>query len=114
MSSSTAVSSPKFSLRSRLSVPRPSQLWLALFAIWLVSLSGWVGVPGFYQSMRLQGLLKSKQNQISQLEGELKVLQREIQQQDKNKFTQQREIRRVLGYSAPDEIIFDFTQESSF
>lgn len=86
----------------------PTQLWLAIFAVWIISLTGLFGFPGVLQSLRLQKLLDSKQAQISQVQADINRLQQEALGLEKNKFLQQREIRRVLGYASPDEIIFDF------
>jgi cell division protein FtsB len=91
----------------------PLKLWTGLFALWGLFLSGvfanFVGSPGVIQALRLQSLLGSKQAQVEQLQNDLIRLQNEAVQLDHGKVAQQREIRRVLGYAATDEIVFDFT-----
>jgi cell division protein FtsB len=46
---------------------------------------------------------------MSRLEETVLGLQAEAELLEKNKLAQQREIRRVLGYVASDEIVFDFS-----
>ena len=91
----------------------PSKVWVSVFAVWGILLSGvlasFVGSPGVIQAFGLNSLLQSKQEQVESLTHDIKRLQLEAIQLDKNKVVQQREIRRVLGYAAQDEIIFDFT-----
>lgn len=98
-------------LNALVRAPGPTQLWIVIFIVWSISLSGLVGVPGILQSLRLKSLLNSKQTQMNELQTELIRLQDEALGLEKNKVLQQREIRRVLGYSAPDELIFDFTPQ---
>lgn len=91
----------------------PGRLWTFLFGLWGLFLSGalanFVGSPGVIQAVRLKSLLASKQQHVVRMQDELKRLQAEAVQLDKSKVVQQREIRRILGYAAADEIIFDFT-----
>ena len=101
------------SLNGILRSPSPTQLWIAVFLVWSLSLTGIIGVPGIFHSLRLKSLLASKQGQVTQLQSELKLLQQEALELEKNKVTQQREIRRVLGYAAPDELIFDFSPDGT-
>ncbi len=97
----------------RLRAPRPNTLWLGVFGAWALFLSGafasFVGSPGIIQAIRLKSLLSSKEAQTSRIRADIAKLQTENQQLEKNKAVQQREIRRVLGYAAPDELIFDFS-----
>jgi hypothetical protein len=94
----------------------PTQLWLCAFALWGLFLSGafasFVGSPGIIQAVRLKRLLDSKISDRVALQADVRKLQTEAVQLERSKVTQQREIRRVLGYTAPDEIIFDFTDTS--
>ena len=91
----------------------PRKLWFWLFATWslLLSglLSGWIGSPGVLQAVRLSSLLDAKQDQIAKLEAEIERLETERARLHKSPLAQEREIRRVLGYAAQDEIIFDFS-----
>lgn len=90
----------------------PGKVWASCFSLWALFLSGvfanFVGSPGVIQAIRLKSLLETKQLQVTKLQDELKRLQTEAVQLEKSKVVQQREIRRVLGYAAPEEIIFDF------
>jgi hypothetical protein len=87
--------------------------WIFVFSFWIVLLSGmlsnFIGSPGVIQAVRLNNLLFAKQAQLLSSEQELKKLQAEAALLETNHFAQIREIRRVLGYAAPDEIIFDLT-----
>ena len=95
--------------------PRAGSLqykWVFFFSLWLFLLSGlltdFVGTPGILQVLRLRKLLETKRERLAQSEKQLSQLRTEAEQLDKNSFTQEREVRRILGYAAPDEIIFDF------
>lgn len=96
--------------------PSPRTIWLVLFGIWGVFLSGVLvglgGPPGALQAIRLNGLLSSKQAQLARLEVDIGRLEAEGTRIEKNRFAQEREIRRVLGYAAQDELIFDFTADT--
>jgi cell division protein FtsB len=91
---------------------RRAKLWLALLALWLAFLSGgaapWTGTPGVLQQMNLHSFLDSKQAEQAELQGEIERLRSEATLLEHSKTVQHREIRRVLGYAAEDEIIFDF------
>lgn len=87
--------------------------WLLLFGCWSLFLTGFfanfVGSPGILQAVRLDNLLQTKREQLSQLEQELKRLRQEVVQLETNRFAQEKEVRRVLGYAANNELIFDFS-----
>ena len=89
------------------------KVWACVFGLWGLFLSGalasFVGSPGIIQAIRLKNLLESKQANVTRIQEEVRVLTTEAVQLEKSKVVQQREIRRVLGYAAQDEIIFDFT-----
>jgi cell division protein FtsB len=91
------------------------QRWLALFGLWSVFLTGmfasFLGSPGILQAIRLKSLLTEKTEQLGGAQEDLHKLQTEISLLENNRFTQEREIRRVLGYAASDEIIFDFNSQ---
>jgi cell division protein FtsB len=95
-------------------VTRRTRIWLGAFALWSLFLSGAVasviGSPGVLQLFRLRGLLDSRESELGRLEAEIHRLQTEAGRLGGSKVLQQREIRRVLGYAAPDEIVFDFRQ----
>ena len=92
---------------------RPIHIWATAFSLWAVFLSGIlatvVGSPGILQSLRLHSLLTEKQKELSVIRSDLSHLQADAELLEKSSVAQHREIRRVLGYAAPDEIVFDFT-----
>ncbi len=96
----------------RLFAITPNELWLTLFACWILFLSGIVagivGTPGVIQAVRLRSLLYAKESQVHQMEAEVRTLDAERERLIESRVAQEREIRRVLGYAASDEIIFDF------
>ncbi len=73
-----------------------------------------VGSPGALQAFRLGKLLTTKETQLTQLKQELSRLKIESFEMETNRMIQIREIRRVLGYTAADEMIFDFNGPNSF
>jgi cell division protein FtsB len=87
--------------------------WFAVFSLWGIFLSGilagFVGSPGVIQAVRLNSLLHAKETQLTELQDELSRIKTEVSGLEKSRVVQQREIRRVLGYAASDELIFDFT-----
>lgn len=99
-----------------MSQPKPPRsihlLWGAVFGIWALLLSGTlastVGSPGALQLFRLTRLLESKRVQQAELEAAVERLETESARLEKSRAAQEREIRRVLGYTAPDELTFDF------
>jgi cell division protein FtsB len=92
--------------------PKRGKLWLGLLALWLMFLSGagtrWTGTPGVLQQLHLRSLLDSQLAEQADLQSGIDRLRGEADLLEHSKAVQQREIRRVLGYSAEDEIIFDF------
>src|SRR4051812_19096789 len=88
------------------------QIWIAVFAVWLLFLSGvlskFTRTPGILQAFRLQALLTERQSQLATIDTENARQTLELQNLKENSAVQEREIRRVLGYAAADEIIFDF------
>lgn len=95
----------------------PHRVWLGLFGVWSFLLtgviSGFIGGPGALQAIRLENLLHAKYTKMNALQNQLTGLQSEAEEIEKSAVVQQREIRRVLGYAAPDELIFDFSEGSS-
>jgi cell division protein FtsB len=96
----------------------PNRVWLSVFGLWMLFLSGAlvsiVGSPGILQLIRLDNLLVSKRTQIAQLQDDIRRLNSEAVQLEKNPLVQMREIRRVLGYAGPGEIIFDFSSSGQW
>jgi cell division protein FtsB len=93
----------------------PAKVWIGIFCLWGLFLSGWmagfIGSPGILQAARLNHLLSAKQDQVDELQETIHRLETESVLLEKNRLVQQREIRRVLGYAAPDELIFDFSSQ---
>jgi cell division protein FtsB len=89
------------------------KLWLAVFALWGFLLSGalasLIGSPGVLHALRLRSLLEAKHGEAARLEADIRSLEEERVLLEGSRDAQEREIRRVLGYAAPDEVIFDFT-----
>lgn len=95
----------------------PNRIWVYAFGAWTLLLSGVftpvTGTPGFAQWMKLRSLLDGKRQKIIELEERHAFLEDEIRRLEKSSAHQEREIRKVLGYVAPGELIFDFTPSSS-
>lgn len=91
----------------------PMRATWGLFAIWTIALSGIFSdalhTPGIWQALKLRSLLQDKRAQIAKIQDEVRTLKVEIEMMDSSVAVQQREVRRVLGYAAPDELIFDFS-----
>lgn len=94
------------------------QKWASFFGLWLFLLSGvisgFVGSPGALQLFRLRGFLDMKTEQLLSVQNQVKRLEMETIQLNKNPYAQEKEIRRVLGYAARDEMIFDFSTSSQY
>ncbi len=95
--------------------PRVRKAWMAFFGFWILILSGMlykvVGSPGILQAMRLQSLLRDREQQVAAMETEVRKLDTEKGRLESNQAIQQREIRRTLGYVASDELLFDFSSQ---
>ena len=87
-----------------------------ILAVWLLFISGvfadHVGSPGILQSVRIHRLLDMKKDRLATAEADLEHLRNDQKNLEKNPFVQEREIRRVLGYVASDEMVFDFNQNN--
>jgi cell division protein FtsB len=100
--------------------PTPNQVWIAAFSVWgliltgtLASVLGNLVAPGVLQAVRLQNLLQAKTVQLEKIQAHINDLQSDAELIEKSPITQQREIRRVLGYAASDEIVFEFSSNQS-
>lgn len=91
----------------------PTRVWAAAFALWGVFLSGAfadiVGTPGVLQAVRLRSLLSIREEELYRHDTETARLKAEATLLERSAAHQRREIRRVLGYVAPDELVFDFS-----
>jgi cell division protein FtsB len=110
----TAPSRSRLSaLKTQFRLPTPNEAWSTVFVLWLLFLTGafasMVGSPGVVQAVRLRNLLTAKQKVLEETRLENAKLQKEANDLEKNRAIQLREIRRVLGYAAPDELVFDFS-----
>lgn len=88
------------------------QLWLALFGLWLVLLSGWfhpwIESPGIQQAIELKAHLAQRKEDVKALDQRLSRLENRARDLKLNPQIQSSEIRRVLGFVSADEIVFDF------
>ncbi len=93
----------------------PNKIWIGIFCLWALLLSGllhsFIKSPGALQAYQLDSMLRSKQAQIDDSENQLITLQDEAKNLETNRTAQEREIRKVLGYAATNELIFDFGSE---
>ncbi len=67
-----------------------------------------MGSPGVWQALQLRLLLDQRNATRTKLEKEMTAVEDEVSRLEKNAFVQERQIRRVLGYTGADEIVFDF------
>jgi len=97
---------PKQSFRNR------NRFWLFFFAIWILLLSGifepWIGAPGLKQKIQVRNLLNETRAKSALVESEVASLEETRKQLETNPVAQEREIRKVLGYLAPGEVVFEF------
>ena len=94
----------------------PLRVWTLLVFAWLSILSGvffsyGFGPPGIRQWMRLRSGIAQKQAELARADAESTALEEECTKLEKSRVHQEKEIRRVLGYAASDELIFDFSSE---
>lgn len=89
------------------------RIWWLIFGCWAILLSGALagigGSPGVIQAVQLDRLLQAREEQAHVLEREVQELDEERLRLLKNRAAQEREVRRVLGYVASDELIFEFS-----
>lgn len=99
---------------------RSHKLWLGIFLIWLVLISG-IGMnqlqqkkeiykPGIIQAFELYQIKKKKEDHVKTLENNLRHLEIEKEELIHNPIAQQRAIRKVLGYAQKNELVFDFSK----
>ncbi len=89
-------------------------VWIVIFSIWGGFLSGILsskfGSPGIIQATKLHRLLGIKRQELDTEERSKERLSIEKTALKSNFEFQAKEIRRVLGYAAKDELIFDFSR----
>lgn len=97
--------------------PSANRKWIILLGCWLLFLSGgfanFVGSPGILQAVRLNNLLQEKTENLRLAKNELQKLRNEANLLENNPFAQMREIRRILGYAAQNELLFDLGDENA-
>ncbi len=96
----------------------PNRLWVAIFSLWLFLLSGvfhgfFGGSPGVFQWLQLRALLSDRQTELEKSQLEIAKLEADSVALETDRAVQEREIRRVLGYTSKNEIIFDFSLSQS-
>lgn len=100
----------KSSRKARLT---PNRIWALVFIVWSLFLSGAfaavTGAPGILQAWRLGRLLDQRLATSAGLERHVQRLHVEQLRLERSPSVQRREIRRVLGYAAHDELVFDFS-----
>ena len=94
----------------------PTLIWAALFGIWALFISGAVlgltGSPGVAQAFRLRSLLVDRRAELARIEesaGRMEGLKKELGTRAP---AQEAEIRKVLGYAATGELVFEFSDNS--
>ncbi len=91
---------------------RTSTLWILFFSVWSLFLTGalsfWIEAPGAYQAWKLRSVLQSKREKVKTLQVQAQSLEQQTKNLQNNKFAQLVEIRKVLGYVAKDELVFEF------
>lgn len=87
--------------------------WMIVFGGWIIVLTGGLSPffsqnPGVLQANRLTALKQEKVKLLQNLESEIHGMKQELELIQSNRWFQEREVRRVLGFAAPNEIVFDF------
>ena len=99
----------------KLKLSTPNKVWISLFSAWIFILSGvaspFFGSPGAWQALKLKNLLKNKTDKLLNYQADIQKLQVQVSGLEQNKYLQEREVRKVLGYAAPDELVFDFSAD---
>jgi len=94
-------------------------VWLGFFAVWLFILSGLEITqrkkfdhtqtrPGVIQALQLKSLLKQREEKLTALEANIDELSRDRDLFLSDPTVQEHEIRKTLGYTRKNEIVFDF------
>ena len=90
-----------------------NRIWVALFAIWSILLTGTIGLwmksPGLKQWYSVGEALKERRQEIVKIETRNLSLSHAAHQLEFNPVAQEREIRKVLGYLGEQELVFEFT-----
>jgi cell division protein FtsB len=93
---------------------RVQKTWGILLGLWFLVLSGVLSqplkTPGLLQVWQLSHFSADRTETIERLQAEVEALNTDASALLKDPTVQEREARRVLGYVAPDEIVFDFTE----
>ena len=62
---------------------------------------------GVWQAWQLERMVDNRKEQLAQLEARTQQLERDRKLLETSAVAQEREARRVLGYVAPNELVFD-------
>ena len=111
MKSSAPNAKRKNSVVKPVGEPFVHRVWIGLFALWALVLTGvfsqFTSTPGVWQAWQLERMVDNREEQLAQLEARTQQLERDRKLLETSPVAQEREARRVLGYVAPDELVFD-------
>lgn len=91
--------------------------WIVFFGLWFLFLTGFFEwfrpphqlSPGLWQAWQLRRYFHFKQKQERTLDEDIQSLQQKTEVLAHHPLAQEIEIRKVLGYAASDELIFDLS-----
>ena len=93
----------------------PGLIWCLIFPLWLGFLSGLFPgkkiAPGIWQAMQLHAYLGQKNAELAEREASFADLDHEYRRLRDDPAVQETEVRRILGYVASDEVVFDFSEK---
>ncbi len=69
-------------------------------------------MPGILQWFELKGELNDRRADLASIDAEISMIDQDSRRLERSRPAQEKEIRRVLGYVAEDELIFDFSSAS--
>ncbi|MBI2604646.1 MAG: septum formation initiator family protein [Deltaproteobacteria bacterium] len=87
---------------------RKGRILLALFAAWIVWISGVFGNSGVLQAYRLSNARYELGQRIKALESEKSVLESALSGLERDPLAQERAIRETLGFVRENELVFEF------
>lgn len=82
-------------------------LFIVLFLLWAVSISGIFGNSGLIQAYRLSQARRDRALKVVALENEKALLQKKLEALKNDSFVQEAAIRESLGFVRSSEIIFE-------
>ena len=88
-----------------------NKIWFIFFSVWILILSGWVplfgSAPGVRQVFQLQAHYNRREIELEELKAQRDDYDQLFLKLKRDQGVQEREIRRVLGYTRVDEMVFD-------